>query len=102
MVTIRLPPLADRKEDLPLLAEHFLKEFAKSHERSVPTISTAVMRVFRGYNWPGNVREFRNVLESMLVMDQDGRLDLEDLPEELQTNQQTGEMGVHESLWASR
>jgi two-component system response regulator HydG len=98
VVTIRLPPLRERREDVPLLAEHFLKEFARSHERPVPSVSNAVMRVIRGHDWPGNVRELRNVLESMVVMDQDNRLDLDDLPDELQTGGSGGEVGVQETL----
>lgn len=98
VVKIQLPPLRERREDIPLLCEHFLKEFAETHERPVPTISTAVMRVFRAADWPGNVRELRNILESMMVMDEDGRLDLDDLPEELQGHQETGLGGSQESL----
>lgn len=98
VVKIQLPPLRERREDIPLLCDHFLKEFAETHGRSVPTISPAVMRVFRAHDWPGNVREVRNILESMMVMDEDGRLDLEDLPEELQGHQETGLGGSQESL----
>ena len=98
VVTIQLPPMRERLEDLPLLCEHFLKEFSKTHEQPLPSISTAVMRVFRSYDWPGNVRELRNALESMVVMDRDGRLDLEDLPEELQGHQETGTPGERGSL----
>jgi two-component system response regulator HydG len=84
VVTIQLPPLRERLDDIPLLCEHFLKEFADTHGKRVPTISTPVMRVLRSHPWPGNVREMRNILESMVVIDQDGRLDLDDLPDELQ------------------
>lgn len=83
VVTIQLPPLRERTEDIPLLCEHFLKEFAQTHGRAVPSVSTPVMRILKSYSWPGNVRELRNALESMLVIDQDGRLDIDDLPDEL-------------------
>lgn len=83
VVTIQLPPLRQRMEDIPLLVDHFLREFAESHERAPPTVSSAVFAVFRSYAWPGNVRELKNALESMFVVDTDGRLDLDDLPEEL-------------------
>lgn len=98
VVTINLPPLRERREDIPLLADRFLKDFSETHGRPAPTISTAVMRVLRAYDWPGNVRELRNILESMFVIDEDGRLDLEDLPEEMQGHQETGLGGTQESL----
>lgn len=84
VVTIHLPPLRERREDIPLLTDHFLREFSTTHHRPVPTISPAVLRVLIGYEWPGNVRQLRNLLESMMVMDEDNRLDLDDLPEDLQ------------------
>jgi two-component system response regulator HydG len=79
---VKLPPLRERKEDVPPLAAHFLKELAKKYSRPVPKVSAAVWKAFDGYDWPGNVRELRNLLESMVVLDLDGELGLDDLPEE--------------------
>lgn len=98
VVTIRLPPLRERKEDIALLTDHFLKEFAKTHGRPAPTVAPAVLRAFRSYDWPGNVRQLRNMLESMMVMDEDGRLDVDDLPEELQTEEQSLPVSGHDAL----
>ena len=83
VVTIDLPRLADRREDIPLLIEHFLKEHAKRHQKTIRGISTAARRRLLGYAWPGNVRQLRNVIESMVVVDYDEVLDLDDLPAEL-------------------
>jgi two-component system response regulator HydG len=80
------------------LCEHFLKDFSQTHERPMPTISPSVSRILRAYDWPGNVRELRNTLESMYVVDADGRLDLDDLPDELQGHPETGRGGTQESL----
>lgn len=80
--TVRLPPLRERREDLPLLGAHFLKELAKRHGKPVPKVAAAVWKAFEGYDWPGNVREFRNLLDSMTVLDLDGELGLDDLPED--------------------
>jgi two-component system response regulator HydG len=81
---VRLPALRERKEDLPLLLNHFLKELAAKYGKKTPQILEPVRKVFANYDWPGNVRELRNVLESMLVIDLDDQLGLDDLPEDFQ------------------
>jgi two-component system response regulator HydG len=83
VVTIKLPALRDRKEDIPLLVDHFLKIFSTSHEKKIRGYSPSVRRILTNYAWPGNVRELRNVVESMVVIDHDGMLDIEDLPDDL-------------------
>jgi two-component system response regulator HydG len=84
VVTIKIPPLRQRRDDIPLLIEHFLKEFASAHGKSVTGVSPSARKALMASHWPGNVRELRNVIESMVVMDLDGVLDLDDLPEDLQ------------------
>jgi two-component system response regulator HydG len=79
---VRLPPLRERKDDIPQLGAHSLKELARRHGKQVPKVSPAVWKAFEGYDWPGNVRELRNLLESMLVLDLDGELAIDDLPED--------------------
>src|SRR5215475_4407375 len=81
VVTVKLPPLRERREDLPLLTAHFLKEFNQRHGKQVKAIAEPVRRLIAAYNWPGNVRELRNLLESMIVQDTDGVLGLDDLQE---------------------
>jgi two-component system response regulator HydG len=81
VVTIKLPPLRERKEDIPLLAYHFVKEFNQRHGKNVKEISKPVFRAMEAYSWPGNVRELRNLIESMVVQDHDGILDLDDVQE---------------------
>jgi two-component system response regulator HydG len=83
VVTIKLPPLRERKEDIPLLVEHFLKIFTTSHEKTIRGYSPTVRRILTNYTWPGNVRELRNVVESMVVIDTDGMIDVEDMPDDL-------------------
>jgi two-component system response regulator HydG len=83
VVTIKLPRLSERREDIPLLMEHFLNEHVKRHHKTVRGISTAARRRLLAYDWPGNVRQLRNVIESMVVVDFDEVLDLDDLPAEL-------------------
>jgi two-component system response regulator HydG len=79
VVTIRLPSLRERREDMPLLTVHFLKEFNQRHGKNVTGVADAVRRLMAAYDWPGNVRELRNLVESMLVQDTDGVLGLDDL-----------------------
>lgn len=83
VVTITLPQLKERSQDIPLLIEHFVKEFAARHNKQIKSMSTAARRRLLSYDWPGNVRELRNVIESMVVVDYDGVLDVDDLPSEL-------------------
>jgi two-component system response regulator HydG len=83
VVTVVLPRLVDRREDIPLLIEHFIRQLSKRHEKHVRGMSTAARRRLMSFHWPGNVRQLRNVIESMIVVDADGTLDLDDLPSEL-------------------
>ena len=83
VVTIDLPRLVERSQDIPLLIEHFIKQFAKRHHKTIKSMSTAARRRLLAFDWPGNVRQLRNVIESMVVVDYDGVLDVDDLPDEL-------------------
>jgi DNA-binding NtrC family response regulator len=65
---IVLPPLRDRKEDLPLLTQHFIVEFNRKHNAKVEAVRDDAMELLMNYSWPGNVREFRNVMERALIL----------------------------------
>jgi two-component system, NtrC family, response regulator HydG len=79
VMTMRLPPLRERREDIPLLSAHFIKELNAQHGKHVTSIAELVRRAMAAYDWPGNVRELRNFIESMVVLDTDGVLDLDDV-----------------------
>jgi two-component system response regulator HydG len=66
-----------------LLIEHFLKLFSKRHHKTIKGVSAMARRRLLAFDWPGNVRQLRNVIESMVVVDADGVLDLDDMPDEL-------------------
>jgi len=83
VVTITLPPLRERPDDIPVLVEHFLKEITANKHTSPRKISPEVMRRFQIYRWPGNVRELRNTLESMMVLAEGEMLTERDLPERI-------------------
>lgn len=68
VVTIHIPPLRERKEDMPLLAGHFLNKFNKANNRAISSLDSEVIRTFMEYDWPGNVRELENVIERAVVL----------------------------------
>lgn len=70
-MTISLPPLRERKEDLPLLVEHFIRSFSRQNKRNAPSISKAAMQSLQSYSWPGNIRELENALKRAIVLSDD-------------------------------
>jgi len=83
VVSVFLPPLRERRGDIPLLLEHFLKEMSIKSGKEVQGFSRRARHALMTYDWPGNIRQLRNTVERMLVLDTDGRLDVDDLPEEI-------------------
>lgn len=83
VVTVRLPNLRERSQDVPILIDHFIRLFSRKHGKQIKGVSPAARRKLLAFGWPGNVRQLRNVVESMVVVDYDGLLDVDDLPEEL-------------------
>ncbi len=79
---VRLPALRERREDIPLLVSSFVKDLAAKYGKKITLLADNVWRAFATYSWPGNVRELRNLLESMILLDCDGILNLDDLPED--------------------
>ena len=86
VVTVNLPALRERAEDVIPLMDHFRKMFLRRHEKANAHFTPAVTKRFFGYQWPGNIRQLRNFVETMVVLDTDGKLDLDDLPPELTSN----------------
>lgn len=80
VVTIELPPLRERRDDIVPLVDHFRKQFCDRHAKQVESISAVVMRQLYAHAWPGNIRQLRNAIESMVVLDTDGVLNGDDLP----------------------
>ncbi|HHT9104489.1 MAG TPA: sigma-54-dependent transcriptional regulator [Candidatus Wujingus californicus] len=83
VVNIKLPPLRHKTEDIPLLANRFIQHFSERHQKRVLSISGEAMKYLVSYNWPGNVRQLKNVIESALVLTNNEVLDTTDLPEEI-------------------
>jgi len=80
VVTVTLPPLRERVEDIPLLAYHFLQRFNEKNQRQVKEIDPRVLQVFRDYAWPGNIRELENVIERGVIFCKGDTLTLDNLP----------------------
>ena len=83
VVTVHLPPLRDRRDDIIPLMDHFRKTFVRRHNHAPCNFTPAVTKKFYAYDWPGNIRQLRNFVETMVVLDVDGKLDIDDLPPEL-------------------
>ena len=80
VVHIEVPPLRDRRDDLPLLTRYFLERFSKELNKETPTLSLEAMTVIRDYHWPGNIRELENMLERAVILDSGSLIQVEDLP----------------------
>lgn len=100
VVTVRLPTLGQRSQDIPVLIDHFIKLFSQQHDKKIKGVSPTARRKLMSYPWPGNVRQLRNVVESMVVVDYDGLLDADDLPDELSEPGETVEEPSTTSLAA--
>ena len=81
VLRIYLPPLRERREDIPLLVRRFVQEFSEQHDREFHGISSEAMQALVAYSWPGNVRELRNLVESMVVLATGREIGVDDIPE---------------------
>lgn len=79
VVPIHLPPLRDRKEDIPLLVDHFLRKYNKRSKKSIKEIHPKAVRTMMEHNWPGNIRELENTIERAVVLVRNDQIGLEDL-----------------------
>ena len=73
---INIPPLRERKEDIPLLVNHFIKKYSKKTGKKVEVITQTVMNILQNYNWPGNIRELENVIERAVIISSGNKLTL--------------------------
>ena len=83
VLNIYLPPLRERREDIPLLVRQFVQEFAAQHDRPFHGISAEAMQRLVGYSWPGNIRELRNLVESMVVLAPGHEITADDIPRDI-------------------
>src|SRR5207245_285675 len=82
-LAIYLPPLRERKADIPLLVRRFIAEFATTHDRSFRGITPEALQILVDADWPGNIRQLRNLVESMVVLAPEGEIGAGDIPREI-------------------
>lgn len=83
VISFKMPPLREKKEDIPLLVSHFLQKYCRSMGRKMKRIAPEVMKIFESYPWPGNVRELGNVMERVVAIEERETITVECLPDEL-------------------
>jgi DNA-binding NtrC family response regulator len=94
VVNLSFPPLRERKEDIPLLANHFVGRYAEENGRTIGEIPDETMEVLMRYHWPGNVRELENVIERAVVLCRNGTLNTDTLPDEVREPQPSEGLGI--------
>jgi len=90
VVPVNIPPLRERKDDIIPLVRHFLMEFNSRLHKKIKNISEDALKVITSYNWPGNIRELKNLVERLVVMADSEMIEVSDLPVELMTNTRSG------------
>jgi DNA-binding NtrC family response regulator len=90
VVNIHVPPLRERKDDIPMLAAAFIEQFARENEKSINGIENKASTMLYNYSWPGNIRELRNCLESAVVLSKKNIIGPEDLPAAVRINEEEG------------
>lgn len=80
VIKIEMPPLRERREDIPLLIDNFIKEFSQVHNIEISNVDKKVYKLLSSLKWEGNVRELRNTVETMVVMSKDGKIDESNIP----------------------
>ncbi|MFW5784520.1 MAG: sigma 54-interacting transcriptional regulator, partial [Spirochaetota bacterium] len=95
VVNIHIPPLRERKEDIPLLVSAFIKEFATENGKAVEGIDSKARALLYNYSWPGNVRELRNSIESAVVMAKGPIISPDDLPPSIAADSESNYVRIH-------
>jgi two-component system, NtrC family, response regulator HydG len=98
VITLNLPPLRERREDIPLLVSHFLRKYAAQNHKEVTAIQQQALQRLEAYDWPGNVRELENVIERAVVLGQGSTVGVAELPDHLQEKEPVLPANDHFSL----
>ncbi|MCP4242808.1 MAG: AAA family ATPase, partial [bacterium] len=102
VVHIPLPALRERRADIPLLTEQFIRHFNKKYELAIPGLSPEALTMLQAYSWPGNIRELENCVERAIIVSGGKQIDLSHLPEEISGAQLTGRNGAPQNFYTNR
>lgn len=93
VITLHVPPLRERREDLPLLIEHFMRVFCEREGKGIDRIAPVAFEMLSTYHWPGNIRELENCIEGMIVMTRESVLNMDDVPEYIRRTHRSDDSG---------
>jgi len=94
-VEIRLPPLRERSDDVPMLVQHYVQRFAEQFERTPPSVAEDAMQALQGFRWPGNVRQLINVVQQMVVVTEGDRMELRHVPQEIRGDEASDDRALN-------
>ncbi len=100
VIEIKLPPLRERKDDIPVLINYFLKKYAEKNRRNVKSVSKEAMLLFQNYSWPGNVRELENIIERAVLLCEGDTIETSHLPDYLRKEDEIPELQM--SKWIEK
>jgi DNA-binding NtrC family response regulator len=83
VIPVVIPPLRERRSDIPLLVHHFMENISKSRKKKIKGMSKDIVKAFMEYDWPGNVRELENIIERMIILSEGDELTIQDLPDKI-------------------
>ncbi len=93
VIPIEIPPLRERRSDIPLLIHHFVDQMIKTRGKEIKGVSKDVIKAFMNYDWPGNVRELENIIERMVILTDANELTIQDVPDKILQKQSSEEIG---------
>jgi len=85
VIPIRIPPLRERREDIPLLVDYFVKQCCKRMGKKLRGVSSEAMKILKAYDWPGNVRELENTVERMVILEEEDLIEISAIPEKIKS-----------------
>ncbi len=97
VISINIPPLRQRREDIPLLVDHFNKKLSRENNSKPLRISNSIMKLLEDYSWPGNVRELENFIHRMVIFN-DVQIDMDDIPKHMKISIEDSGEGHFKSL----
>lgn len=94
VVNINVPPLRERKDDIPIMVNNFIRKFSKENNKNITTVDTKAKNALYSYDWPGNIRELRNCIEGAVVIAEGNTLRLEDFPPAVRKSQENSSISI--------